>query len=67
MRFFVALLILVVTISLAAGTAMAGSPFKRLCLKAMGFTSKTVEKVVYGMVGIILTAVTVAILTQIIK
>ena len=44
MRFFVILLVLVLTFSLTTGTAMAGSPFKELCLKMMGLTKKTVEK-----------------------
>ena len=44
MRFFVIMLTLMLTLSFLVGTAMAGSPFKRLCLKAMGMTTKTVEK-----------------------
>ena len=44
MRFFIAMLILVLAISLTTGTAMAGSPFKELCLKAMGITTKTVAR-----------------------
>ena len=44
MRFFVVMLILMLAISLTTGTAMAGSPFKELCLKAMGLAGKTVEK-----------------------
>lgn len=44
MRFFVIVVTLMLTLSFLAGTAMAGSPFKELCLKAMGMTTKTVEK-----------------------
>ena len=44
MKFFVIMLILMLTLSFLAGTAMAGSPFKELCLKVMGITTKTVEK-----------------------
>lgn len=38
------LLVLVFTISLSAGVATAGSPFKEMVLKVLGHTSKTVEK-----------------------
>jgi predicted component of type VI protein secretion system len=44
MRMFVMLLVMTLTLSLCAGTAMAGSPFKEMVLKVLGHTSKTVEK-----------------------
>ena len=47
MRIFVALLVLVLSVTLLSGTATAekkSSPFKELCLKAMGLSRKTVEK-----------------------
>ena len=47
MRVFVIFLVLVLTLSLTMGVAMAekkGSPFKRLVLKMFGYTTKTVEK-----------------------
>lgn len=46
-RFFVIPLVLMLTLSLTSGVAMAekkGSPFKELVLKMFGYTSKTVEK-----------------------
>ena len=44
MRFFAMFLVLVLTLSFTTGVAMASSPFKELCLKIMGVTTKTVEK-----------------------
>ena len=44
MKFFVVLLVLVLTFSLSMSAAIAGSPFAELCLKVMGASKKTVEK-----------------------
>jgi len=44
MKWVVVMLVLMLALSLSAGTAAAGSPFKELCLKVMGMTGKTVEK-----------------------
>lgn len=48
MRIFILMLVMVITLSLAAGVARAEekktSPFKELVLKAMGLAGKTVEK-----------------------
>ena len=47
MKFFVLMVVMILTFSLTTGVAMAekkGSPFKDLILRMFGYTKKTVEK-----------------------
>ena len=44
MKVLVVLVVMALTLSLTTSAAMAGSPFKEMVLKMMGYTAKTVEK-----------------------